>query len=172
MRSNKTEQRFLQTYDEHADAIYRFCYFKLLDREKAEEVSQEAFTRTWEYLAGGKEVGNIRAFVYRVAKNIIIDFFRKKKESSLDDLHERGFDVPQDEHLRLTDILDGGAVIRVIYTLDAKYREPLLLRYINDLSIKEIAEIMGATENHISVRLHRGLKHLKERLSATVRKRV
>lgn len=158
----QAEKLFLETYDEHADAIYRFCYFRLFHREKAEEVAQEAFTRTWEYLAEGKEVENIRAFVYRVAKNIITDYFRKKKESSLDELLEQGFDTSLEDHTRWSDILDGANVIRVINGLDEKYREALILRYVNDLPVKEIAGLLDETENAVSVHLHRGLKQVKE----------
>lgn len=162
MGSQSTEQLFLSTYDQHADAIYRFCYFKLLNKEKAEEVSQEAFTRTWEYLADGKEVENLRAFVYRVAKNIMVDYFRKKKESSLDELRTRGFDVAVDLQEHWENQMDGSEIVKVIARLDEKFREVILLRYVNDLPVKEISKIIGETENHVSVRLHRGLKQLKE----------
>lgn len=161
MFPEKSEKNFLKIYDDHADAIFRFCYFKLRDSEKAEEVTQEAFVRTWEYLSKGKEVENLRAFVYRVAKNIIVDYFRKHREVSLDQLQAQGFDVSQEEHRRWDDVIDGKKVVEMIGKLDEKYREVLLLRYVDDLPVKEIAAIVGESENHISVRLHRGMKQLK-----------
>jgi RNA polymerase sigma-70 factor, ECF subfamily len=170
MRSQETEKLFLQVYDEHADAIYRFCYFKLFDKEKAEELSQEAFMRTWEYLASGKEVENIRAFVYRVARNSIIDYFRKKKELSLDELHEQGFDVSLEDASRWENIIDGQDAIQAISLLDEKYREALLLRHVDGLPVKEIALVIGETENVISVRLHRGIKQLKKIIEHPPRK--
>lgn len=168
MFSKIVEEQFLETYDKHSDAIFRFCYFKLSDHEKAEEVTQEAFTRTWEYIQKDKKVENLRAFVYRVAKNIIVDYYRKHKEISLDQLHDQGFDPSLWEHMRWGDMVDGTRIIGIIKRLDEKYREVLLLRYVNNLSVKEIAEIVGERENHISVRLHRGLKQLKGILGKTV----
>jgi RNA polymerase sigma-70 factor (ECF subfamily) len=170
MRSQETEVMFLKVYDEHADAIYRFCYFRLFDKEKAEELTQEAFMRTWEYLASGKKVDNIRAFVYRVARNSIVDYFRKKKEVSLDNLHEQGFDVSIEDASRWESIIDGGDAIRAITLLDEKYRDVLLFRHVDGLLVKEIAVIVGESENAVSVRLHRGLKQLKEILSQPPRK--
>jgi RNA polymerase sigma-70 factor (ECF subfamily) len=170
MHSQETEKLFLQVYDEHADAIYRFCYFRLFNKEKAEELSQEAFMRTWEYLASGKKVDNIRAFVYRVARNSIVDYFRKKKELSLDELHEQGFDVSLEDASRWENIIDGRDAIRAISLLDEKYRDVLLLRHVDGLSVKEIASVVGETENAISVRLHRGMKQLKEILTKPPRK--
>lgn len=170
MRSQETEAIFLQTYDEHADAIYRFCYFKLFDKEKAEELTQEAFMRTWEYLAAGKEVDNLRAFVYRVARNSIVDYFRKKKELSLDELQSQGFDASIEDGSRWEGIIDGADAFEAIRLLDEKYREALLLRYADGLAVKEIAALSGETENAISVRLHRGLKQLKEILRQPPRK--
>ena len=85
---NTTNDTFLTAYDKYADAIYRHCFFRVFSKEKAEELTQETFMRTWQYLEDGKEVLNLRAFLYRVANNLIIDHSRKKKEERLDNFHE------------------------------------------------------------------------------------
>ena len=77
------EQLFFEAYEAYADAIFRHCYFRLNDRELAKDMMQEAFTRTWEYVQNGNNPTNIRAFIYRVASNLIIDHYRKKKSYSL-----------------------------------------------------------------------------------------
>ena len=73
------EKLFTEAYDKYADAIFRYCYYRLFDREKAKDCMQEAYCRTWKYMSAGKQVDNIRAFVYKTANNIIIDDSRKKK---------------------------------------------------------------------------------------------
>lgn len=161
MRSGAQDEAYLKLYDEQADSVFRFAYFKLLDRDRAEEVTQEAFVRTWEYLQSGKAVDNLRAFVYRVANNIIVDQFRKKRELSLDALREDGFDAGF-EPLVGTDLrMDVAAIRKVIDSLDAKYRDAVLLRHVNGLSVKEIAVILGVSENVASVRIHRGIEKLR-----------
>ncbi len=161
MRPSDQEDAYLKLYDEQADSVFRFVYFKLLDRDKAEEVAQEAFVRTWEYLQTGKVVDNLRAFVYRVANNIMIDQFRKKRELSLDALREEGFDAGFEPLTEAGLLIDVEAIRKVIDSLDPKYRDAVLLRHVNGLSVKEIAVILGTNENVASVRIHRGLEKLR-----------
>lgn len=161
---HNTEQDFLHAYDAYADAIFRHCYFRVFSRERAKELSQEAFLKTWEYLASGKEVENLRAFLYRVATNLIIDESRKKKSNSIDELSERGFDPPATRGAgAMEDISDGKFAMEMLRTLDRKYRDAILLRYVDDLTPKEIAGILGENENTVSVWIHRGLIELRKR---------
>ncbi len=161
MQSGSGDGDFLKLYDEQADGVFRFAYFKLLDRDRAEEVTQEAFVRTWEYLRSGKTVDNQRAFVYRVANNIIVDQFRKKRELSLDALRDDGFDAGFEPLAGAALEMDAAAVRKVIDRLDPKYRDPILLRHVNGISVKEIAAILGVSENVASVRIHRGIEKLR-----------
>src|SRR3989344_8513851 len=88
------EQRFLAAYDEHSDSLFRHVMLRVRDREAAKDVVQEAFSRTWLYLSEGKDIEYMRAFLYRVANNLIVDASRKKKSSSLDAMMENeGFEV-------------------------------------------------------------------------------
>lgn len=153
---------FFKVYDELSDAIFRHCYFRVFDREKAKELMQESFTKTWEKIAAGDIIENPRAFIYKVANNLIIDESRKKKTTSLEAMQEEGFDVSFDERGRAEKVMEGKKIIKIAKALDPKYRDVVLFRYIDDLSPKEIAEITGESENNVSVRLHRGLQQLKE----------
>ena len=162
MIGNEQEKEFLKLNDDLADPIFRHCFFRVSDREKAKDIMQETFTRTWEYLAKGETVKNLKAFVYRVANNLIIDSYRKKKEDSLDRMQEDGFDIGVDEREKIMDMLSGREVIALMADLGDKYREVIVMRYIDDLMPREIAEIIGESENVISVRLHRGLRQLRD----------
>jgi RNA polymerase sigma-70 factor (ECF subfamily) len=159
------EQSFLEAYDAYADAIFRHCYFRVYDREQARDLVQETFIRTWEYLAKGEEVENIRAFLYRVANNLVIDHARKKKSVSLDMLEEQGFNPSVNPQERLERTLDAQFVLQVLQELDAEYRQVVIMRYIDDLGPKDIAVALGESENVVSVRLHRALAKLRKLLS-------
>ena len=163
--------RFKEAYDEHADALFRFAFYKISDREKAKDVVQDTFVKVWEYLvssekADGIEIGNIKALLYRIASNAIIDNYRKKKELSLDSLLDDGFDRGDSRHSGETIIDESEAelVIKSIHELEAEDRAIILMRYIDGLSVKEIASITGQRENTVSVRIHRALKMLKDAL--------
>ena len=163
--NSKIEQNFLKSYDEFGDAIFRYCLIQTSDRELARDLTQDTFTRIWEYFQKNKEVENIKAFLYRIATNLIIDYRRKKKPSlSLETMMEEGFDVtsPRDQKEILETSFDSEKVVEALNKLDDKYRETLTLRYIEDLSLKEISQITGERENSISVRIHRGLEKLKK----------
>ncbi len=134
----------------------------MLDRDKAKDITQETFIRLWKYIAGGEEIENARALLYKMANNLIIDESRKKQTVSIELLSEKGFDPGTDNMPKLISELDSKFVGDVVKKLEPRYREIINMRFIEDLSIKEIAEATDETENNISVRIHRGLKQLRE----------
>ena len=155
-------EQFMKAYDELSDAIFRHCYFRIGDREIAKDLTQDAFIKSWQYIAGGSKVVNLKAFLYKVANNLIIDQYRKKKELSLDRLQETGFDPGFDERNKNDSYIDAKFAINTINELEDKYKDVILMRYIDDLSPKEIGQIIGESENNVSVRIHRGLKQIKD----------
>mgnify|MGYP001611970769 CR=1 FL=1 len=161
-----TEQTYLEAYDKYADAIYRHCFFRVFSKEKAEELAQDTFMKTWEYLADGKEVENLRAFLYRVANNLIIDYSRKKKEERLDSLLETSPDMEPAYDGR--DNLESDELAREVLSkfkdLRESDRDILTMRFVDELDLREIAEALEITPNNVSVRLNRAVKALREQL--------
>ncbi len=155
------EKEFLKAYEDLADSVFRHCYFRLSDREKAKDLAQETFKRFWECL-GKEKIENTKAFVFRIANNLIIDSYRKKKEESLDALAEGGFDVRSDDHEAILNSVMGRELMSMLDQLSDTYRDLIVMRYIDDLPIYEIASITGLSENAVSVRIHRGLALLRK----------
>lgn len=158
------EQTFLQAYDEHADALFRHCYFRLFDRERAKDAVQETFMRAWKFVAKGGNVKHMKAFLFRTALNVIIDEQRKAKHRqhpSLDELKETGQEPSHTPTPQLQDRVEVDRILSYCKQLSDEYREVLLLRYVEDLTPAEIARVTGQTANRISVRLHRALKQLQ-----------
>ena len=155
------EGEFVQCYEEFADALFRHCYFRISERERAHDLVQEAFCRAWQYIAAGNKIENPRAFLYRVANNLIVDEARKKHPLSLDRLREEGFDPGEDQRPALTTHLDAKRLLSLLDAFDSKHRELIVMRYVDGLGPKGIAEITGESENVISVRLHRAIDKLK-----------
>ncbi len=152
---------FLKAYDEFADAIFRHCYFRMSDRDKAKDITQETFLRAWEYLEKGNEIQAMRSFLYRVANNLIIDEMRKKKTLSLEKLQDEGFDPSFDGKEKTERLADAHQLLSVLNHLESPYRDVITMRYVNDMSPKEIAEILEESENAVSVRIHRGIAKLR-----------
>ena len=151
----------INAFDAYADALFRFCFIRTRNREQAKDTTQEAFVRTWEYLREGKEIANIRAFLYKVARNLIIDESRKKRSASLEDLAEKGIEPMQDERAQIETHIDFKSVMRHLDRLGEIYKEVLTLRFVDGFSPKEIAALLEENENVVYVRIHRGLKELR-----------
>ena len=153
------DAQFIKAFDEYADGIFRYCYFRVFNRERAKDLTQEAFMRAWEYVSKGNKIGNLRAFLYKIAHNLIVDESRKMKEYSLEALSEQGFDPPA-EGGQVRDI-EAKEVRALVAELGEEYREAVHMRHIEGFSPKEIAQIIGESENVVSVRIHRGLAKLR-----------
>jgi RNA polymerase sigma-70 factor (ECF subfamily) len=163
------EARFLTAFDEYGDALFRHAFLRISDRERAVDIVHDTFTKVWTYIRQGYEIENFRPFLYKVLNNLIIDEYRKIKESSLDAILEgEGIDEGAFDELSestaetLAATIDGKQAFAVLETLPDVYREVLILRFVDGLGPKEIANLIEESENVVSVRLHRGLKLLRQ----------
>jgi len=169
MEASQIKQIFTRTYNKESDSLFRYCYLRVHDREKAIDIVQDIFAELWKKMNGGETIKNERAYLFTLAHNRIIDWYRKKKSESLDallenDEGERPFDHP-DERSETDIILSSEAksVLKEIDNLEPVYREVLYLRFVEDLSPQEIAMILKITPNTASVRITRGIEKLREK---------
>lgn len=161
------EQNFTKLYEAHADAIFRFVLLKTRNRQEALDITQDAFMKTWRYMSDGNIIKNARSFLYKTAYTTFLNTTRKRTAISLDTLKEDGWEPvdeetvahPEAHAVRSEEHVN---VMRAVMSLPDPFRDVLLLRYVDELSVKEIAEITGEKENTISVRIHRALVKLKE----------
>jgi RNA polymerase sigma-70 factor (ECF subfamily) len=161
---------FRTAFDDYADELFRHALYRLSDREKAVDAVQDTFLRAWDYVRTGAPIGNMRAFLYRTLRNLIIDEYRRKKAVSLDAIEEAGeggamLASDEDALERAVARLDGERALALVSELPDPYAEVILLRYVDGLAIGEIAERVEVSENLVSVRLHRALKMLHDRFS-------
>ena len=103
----------------------------------------------------------MKAFLYHVLNNLIIDQYRKHKTISLDILLEKGFEPSVTESEHIFNILDGKAAILLIQHLPETYKKIIRMRYIQDLILQEISTLTGQSKNAVAVQIHRGLEILK-----------
>lgn len=166
MDHDQTKAYFLTVYDMYVNDIFRFCTVKITSREQAQDITQEVFMRFWQTLRQGTEMRNERAFLYTLARNLIIDWYRKKKESSLDVLSEQGIEFGTEDHKQISRTAEMNEVLGVIRQLDEPSREALLLRYVEGFSPKEIAALSGESANAVSVRINRAIKKVQDLIHA------
>ena len=166
MDQHELKALFLAAYDSHADELYRFCLVKVSDRERAEDLVQDVFTRFWQVLRDGTVPDNTRAFLYTLARNRVIDWYRKKKEGSLDVLQEAGVDFAGSGSGEVVNHAEMERLLAVINELDEPSRDVLLLRFMEGWTPSEIGELNNESANAVSVRLNRALKKVRTHLHA------
>jgi len=165
------EGRFLKAFEEYGDALFRHAFLRISDRERAIDLVHDTYTKVWSYVRNGHEVETFRPFLYKVLNNLIIDEYRKTKETSLDALFEKDgvdegsfADLTSNNVESLAATLDGKQAFAVLDELPDTYREVIILRFVDELGPKEISNLIEESENVVSVRLHRGLRLLRERI--------
>ncbi len=160
----ENEQKFLDFYDKNVTKIYRYIYFRIGSEEAAQDLSSEAFMKTWQYLRSGNYIGNISAMVYQVCRNLIADYFRYKKSLpiSLEEVSDSNLGVSESGLIGKTDAgLDFDVLKRHLASLREEYQELIIWHYIDDFDIEEMAGILGKSEGAVRTSLSRALKALK-----------
>lgn len=152
-----------ELYDVFFERIRRFIYFKLPTREDVDEATNEVFLRGWEYATSSK-VDKVNAFFYRVARNVIADFYRERKQTeSIDVAQEIASSV--DIEKEASDHEEQKELLKRLSKLKEEYREVLVMRYLNEMSIREISEAIEKNQANVRVILHRAKKALEEQKS-------
>lgn len=164
VRTKKDPDAFAQLYDFYVEPIYRFVYFKLSNKEDAEDITSEVFLKTWNYLVTEQtHVNSFKHLVYKIARNRIIDVYRERAgrlECPIDTIQN----VPVTENLHK--IIEANEektqILMVMKKLKSEYQEVIHLKYVEGLSAGDIAEILEKSYTNVRVLLHRATKKLKE----------
>lgn len=172
MESDQIKKHFEEIYEKEADPLFRYCVLRVGNRSQALDLVQETFLEYWQ-TCQREEIRNCRAYLFKVLRNRIIDWYRKKKSLSLDSLMENkdgntgSFDPADDGTMeRISLSMEARQMIDEVNALPERYRDAVYLRLVEDLGPEEIASRLKSNKNIISIRISRGLKKLRERLKA------
>lgn len=157
----KLQAELTIAYADYQKMLLKHAFSKTSDQDVSENMVQQTFLKTWIYLVKKGKIDLMKAFLYHVLKNIIIDQYRKPKTISLDFLMEKNFEPNVDETDSLINFIDGKTAVLLINHLPEKYKKIMRMRYIQDLSFKEIQRITSQSKNSLAVQAHRGLAKLK-----------
>lgn len=156
--------QFDALYNEYAKAIYRFVFIKTSNKDTAEDLTADTFCKFFEFSLDHPEIDSPRALLYRIASNLVIDTYRKKSfRDSKTDRDAEIEQIPSGEDLfKEHSVKEAYSTVReVMKNLKSDYEDMLLLHYIEDLTVKEISEVLKITENSVRVKLHRAQESLK-----------
>lgn len=187
-RKTKDPDLFGEIYDLYVDSIYRFVYFKVSSREEAQDLTSEVFLKAWQYLAGplrpprfgeasqgsseageAEKINNIRAFLYQIARNTVIDFYRKRSQKNVTYINSMAPEEAERIEDKSINILEKvkldskiEEIKKALEGIKDEYREILILRFIEEMGVGEIADILGKSKNNVRVLIFRALKATKE----------
>ncbi|AJY75313.1 RNA polymerase subunit sigma-24 [Paenibacillus beijingensis] len=173
--SLKGDQRaFAELVGMYQDKLYHMAYRMLYNRQEAEDVVQETFLRVYKNMERYDESQKFSTWIYRIATNLSIDRLRKRKPSySLDaesNDHE-GLDgysmIPSDDRTPESELVlseTQRTIHQAIETLPPKYKSVMVLRYLQDMSLQEIGEVLDMPVTTVKTRVHRGREFLRKRL--------
>jgi RNA polymerase sigma-70 factor (ECF subfamily) len=160
-------EAFETLYLRYMEKIYRYIYFRVGDRVQAEEMTDEVFVKAWEALSGFKLGQNpFACWLYRIAHNLIIDQYRKRNPVSVSEeelsLRSDPSQLPERIIGRKQELEMLSGAIRQLDQLD---QQVIILRFMEGLSHREIASIIGKSQTASRVIQHRALKTLRFLLS-------
>ncbi len=163
IRKGDTES-FAQIFDFYSEKIYRFIYLKVATAQDAEDLTSETFLKVWQYVKEGKKVGTLQAFMYQVARNLVIDFYRKKG-APVESIEDGEITIADRSDLSLEEKMtlkaDMARTEEGLRKLKDAYREVIVLHYLKELSLVEVARVIEKSQGATRVLLHRGMKALK-----------
>ncbi|WP_312472291.1 RNA polymerase sigma factor SigW [Neobacillus sp.] len=158
----------------YKNSIYQLCFRMLGNRHEAEDMAQEAFIRAFVNIKSFNQNLKFSTWLFRIATNLCIDRMRKKKPDYYLDAEVAGTEglnmysqIPSDTPLpekELESLELQEAVQKEILKLPEKYRSAIVLKYIEELSLNEISEILDLPLGTVKTRIHRGREALRQQL--------
>ena len=162
-------EAFGRLYQRYADPIYRYLLVRLGDTKEAEDLTEDVFVRSFQSLGSYRERGfPFSAFLYQVAKNVLVDYYRRQKpeveipipEPAVENLRPLDEHIIRDEQMR--------DLRRAMEDMPLNYREVIILRIILAMPTSVVANWMNMTEGATRVLLHRALAALRGRVQGQI----
>lgn len=168
-KMDANQEKFSRIYDEHVEQIYRFVFLRVNDKEIAQDLTAETFSRGWEkFNQDPAAIRNPRAFLYKTARNLTIDYYRAKGKAKIvapETVECRLVDPKTDLEQQAMLASEMANVRAAMSHLNEDYQNAIIWRYIDDLSIKEVSHLLDRSEDATRVLLHRAMKELRNHLS-------
>jgi RNA polymerase sigma-70 factor (ECF subfamily) len=166
---DKPQEKFSQIYDSHVEKIYRFVFLRVNSKEVAQDLTSETFTKCWEsYKENPDTIENPQAFLYKIAKNLVVDHYRQKAKIqtvSTDNVEIQLADPKSNFEQKAILASDMETVRAAMASLNEDYQNAIVWRYLEDLPIEEVSHLLNRSEEATRVLLHRAMKELRTRLA-------
>ena len=161
----RDQEAFGELYDRHVVRVYRHIYYMVGNAAEAEDLTAQTFLRAWEAIERYQVRGApFVSWLLRIAHNLGVSYLRSKRESS--QLHDGIIDdkMRRDPDSAFQQTAEEELVREAILRLRDEQRQVIILRFIEDLDYREVAEIIGKSVAAIRVIQHRALNALRKQM--------
>jgi RNA polymerase sigma-70 factor (ECF subfamily) len=179
LAKNGDRHAFRQLVDLYQQKIYHLAYRMLGNIQEAEDVVQDTFLRVYTNLGKYDPAQKFSTWIYRIGTNLCIDLLRKRKRKQKISLDANLYDsestdgyavLPSDENEqpdhRLVLSETKRQVQEAVDSLPEQYKSIVILRYLHDMSLQEISEVLDMPVTTIKTRLHRGREYLRGKIGS------
>lgn len=161
------QNAFAKVYDALIDQIYRYVFYRVKD-DDAEDIVENVFLKVWENIRKYRleEGKSFSAWVFRIAHNLVVDHYRAAKDKNFDELDLNTADEKREHNpVKTTEnIIDQKFLKMALGKLKYPYKDVIIYKFVNELSNKEVAEILDKNEGSLRVLQFRALAMLKKEL--------
>jgi RNA polymerase sigma-70 factor (ECF subfamily) len=159
-------EAFGRLYDHYLPAIYRFILLKVGQREEAEDLTHQVFLKAWTNISGFSEKGlPFSSWLYRIARNLVIDNYRKSRTViSIDEEFVSEKLIFQPNISDIDDKKDIALIMSSIQQLKDVERDVIIMRFVEDLSTKEVSEVINKSEGAVKLIQHRAIIRIRKLL--------
>ena len=160
------KKEFGKIYDQCIKKIYRFIFLKVNSEDIAQDLCSETFLKGWESYKNNPKIDNPSAFLYRIARNLVIDYYRQKARTQFVSPEVVQIADPKQEIEEKAALNSDMDQIKIVLAdLKESYQNMIIWHYLDQLSVPEIAKMTGKTEDATRVMLHRALKSLRSEIN-------
>lgn len=157
-----SREEFSKIYDQYVEKIYRFVFLKVNSQDVAQDLCSEVFTRCWKNFNNGYKIDNIQAFLYKIARNLVIDHYREKGKAQIVSTDSVPIiDAKQSFEEWINNKSDLDTIKAALANINDDYQNMVIWHYIDDLSIPEIAAMTEKSEGAVRTCLSRALSDIR-----------
>ena len=156
---------FGQIYDLYFEKVYRFIYFRVNHRESAQDLVADVFVKVWDKMAKVQDAAKFNGWIYQIARNMVIDYYRARKQEGDINLLENVLQYEDNIVDRTNFSFQQKAFFEELKKLTDEQQLVIKLKFLDDLDNSEIAQILNKSEGAIRVIQHRAINELKHLLN-------
>lgn len=157
-------------YEAYFVRVYRFVYYRVSHRETAEDITEDTFIKAFSGLKNLEKVQAFEGWLFQIARNLVIDYYRKKKQLVPLDAVENTLEYETNVVEIINLQIEQSILIKLLKELNDEQQTVIKMKFLEELDNSTIAQILNKTEGAIRVIQHRAISRLKELFDNNIRK--